>query len=352
MSVTLRSGFTTGACATAAVKAAMSVLCGRPPPKCVEIGLADGSRIEFPLLFVRRNGAAIEAAVRKDAGDDPDVTDKASIIGAVEWTEGDRVVFAAGEGVGTVTKPGLSVPPGEPAINPGPRRMIQETIREITDRGVKVTVSIPGGRELAERTFNPRLGIVGGLSVLGTTGRVRPFSAAALEDSLKCALDVAVACGVRAPVLVPGNIGDRAARRHFRVSTEQVIQVSNQWGFMLDAAMGRSFERILVLGHPGKLAKLIDGQWDTHSSRSTSAVPIVTRVAEERLGERMAETPTVEGIFEALSVEKRRAVGDALCAAIGRAVRERFGATRRLAVGIINMPGDLLGSDGDLTAWQ
>ena len=184
--VGLRNGYTTGTCAAAAAKAAVKVLCGGAAPETVEVVLADESRAVFSVLFARPSGDGCEAAVRKDAGDDPDVTDKASIIASVTFIDGNEVLFAAGEGVGTVTKPGLSVPPGEPAINPTPRRMIRDAIREVTNRGVKVTISIPGGRELAARTFNPRLGIVGGLSVLGTYGRVRPFSASALRDSLKC----------------------------------------------------------------------------------------------------------------------------------------------------------------------
>ena len=142
--------------------------------------------------------------------------------------------FVAGEGVGTVTKPGLQVPPGEPAINPVPRQMILAAIRDVTARGVRVEISLPGGREIAAKTFNPRLGIEGGLSILGTTGIVRPYCTRALQDALKCTLDVAAACGVTAPVLVPGNIGASAARRHFSLREEQVIEAGNEWGFVLD----------------------------------------------------------------------------------------------------------------------
>ncbi|MBI4025933.1 MAG: cobalamin biosynthesis protein CbiD [Verrucomicrobia bacterium] len=349
---TLRTGYTTGACAAAAAKAATTFLCGAPPTETVEIVLADGSRAIFPVLFVRSLGNGCEAAVRKDAGDDPDVTDKASIVALAEFMEGDDIVFAAGEGVGTVTKPGLSVPPGEPAINPAPRRMIRDAIREVTQRGVKVTISIPGGRELATRTFNPRLGIVGGLSVLGTTGRVRPFSASALQDSLKCALDVAAACGVRHPVLVPGNIGERAARKNFRLTPEQVVQVSNQWGFMLDQTARHDFPAMLVLGHPGKLAKLMAGQWDTHSSHSTSAVPIVAQLAGTICQKPLLETPTVEGLFDGLPHEERHTLADAVSEKIRGAILQRLGEKMGLAVALINMSGEILGSDGDLTLWR
>ena len=261
-------------------------------------------------------------------------------------------VFAAGEGVGTVTKPGLSLPPGEPAINPAPRRMIHQAVREITARGVNVTVSIPGGRELAARTFNPRLGIEGGLSIIGTTGIVKPFSTPAFTASLACALDVAAACGVRNPVLVPGNIGERAALKNLRLSPDQIVQVSNHWGFMLDEAAKKPFEKILVLGHPGKLAKLVDGEWDTHSSHSANAVGIVARLAEKYLGEPVRESTTVEGIFNALPLEKSARVGNALSAAIRAAIVARIGFEKGLAVALINLTGDILGADGDLSSWK
>ena len=348
----LRKGYTTGACAAAAAKAATMVLCGEAAPEAVEIGFPDGSRVRFPVLSCGFEAATAVASVCKDAGDDPDVTHQAVVRAAVAFAEGDEVSFVAGEGVGTVTKPGLSIAPGEPAINPAPRRMIGQAVREVTAHGVQVTVSIPGGRELAARTFNPRLGIEGGLSIIGTTGIVKPFSAPALTASLACALDVAAACGVCAPVLVPGNIGERAAIKNFRVNSEQMIQVSNHWGFMLDQASQRGFERLLVLGHPGKLAKLVAGEWDTHSSHSASAVGIVARCAEETLGEPLGESATVEGIVAALHPEESARVGSALAAAIREAITARIGSEKSVAVALINLAGNFLGVSGDLSPWK
>jgi cobalt-precorrin-5B (C1)-methyltransferase len=348
----LRGGYTTGACAAAAAKAALLVLTGAPAPAQVEIALLDGSRATFPVASCRRDGAAVEAAVSKDAGDDPDVTDGSRVVSRVEFAAGEGVSFAAGAGVGVVGKPGLSVGPGEPAINPGPRAMIRAAVNEVTRRGVRVTVSIPGGQKLAARTFNPRLGIVGGLSILGTTGRVRPMSLPALCDALKCALDVAAACGVSAPVLVPGNIGERAARRQFPLLPEQVIPVGNQWGFMLDQATRYGFERLLVLGHPGKLAKLAGGEWDTHSARSQSALPAVAALAAAALDEPPPDSATVEGIFAALPALARTRVAAALSAAVRHAILQRVGARPAVAVVLVNMAGDILGGDGDWSVWR
>jgi len=330
----------------------VTMLCEGVAPKTVNIGIPDGNRVQFSILSCRMEGDAAEASVCKDAGDDPDVTHQATVVASVCFVDGDEVRFAAGEGVGTVTKPGLSIAPGEPAINPTPRQMIRQAIREVTPRGVLVRVSIPGGRELAARTFNPRLGIEGGLSIIGTSGIVKPFSAPALTASLKCSLDVAAACGVQAPVLVPGNIGERAALKNLRVDAGQIIQVSNHWGFMLDQASLLPFERLLVLGHPGKLAKLIDGEWDTHSSNSASAVGIVARLAEKILLEPVPESATVEGTFGGLTPEQSTQLGNALAAAISEVIIARIGSKQRLAVAIINMPGDILGAEGDLSPWK
>lgn len=365
----LRGGLSTGTCAAAAAKAATLLLAGGTPCNVVDLALPDGTRVNVPIAWTRRLPPCAEAAVRKDAGDDPDVTHGAEVLAAVTWTDDSEVRFRGGTGVGTVTKPGLSVAPGEPAINPVPRRMIREAIREVTPLGVEVVVSIPGGEELAAKTFNPRLGIVGGLSILGTTGRVRPFSAAAMQEALRCAVGIARAAGVTSPVMVPGNIGARAARAQFRLSTEQVIETANAWGFMLDAIAEASFPLVLVVGHPGKLAKLVDGEWDTHSSRSRSALPCVTRVAESILSkvsrsssgkqeldvsqagvtQAALQASTVEGLFERLNDAQREVVGRALSESIVRAIEDRI--HRPVAAVLVNMRGERLGTAGDLTPW-
>jgi cobalt-precorrin-5B (C1)-methyltransferase len=290
--------------------------------------------------------------VRKDAGDDPDVTDGCLVTATVEWSENGEVTYRAGEGVGVVTKPGLSIPPGEPAINPTPRRMIREAVMEVTPRAVTVTILIPGGLELAEKTFNPRLGVEGGLSILGTSGIVRPFSTTALRDALKCALNVAVACRVEAPVFVPGRIGEKAAKRLFRLAPEQLLEAGNEWGFILDKAAEMPFRRLLVLGHPGKLAKLVGGWWDTHSSRSGSAVPLVRDLASKVLGRTQDGHATVEGVFEPLSHQERTALANALAAQIRHVVFTRVQRRFPVALALVNMRGALLGQDGDVAAWR
>lgn len=349
---TLRSGFTTGACATAAAKAAVMVMLGHEKPAAVTVALPDGEEIIIPVdcAEIKTNGA--RAAVTKDAGDDPDITNGVTISVTSSWSEGEDVRFVAGEGVGTVTKPGLSILPGEPAVNPVPRRMITAAVRSLTDRGVTLTISIPGGKDLAVRTFNPRLGIEGGLSVIGTTGRVRPFSCSAIRESIRCVIEVAAAEGITRPVLVPGHIGARSARGLLHVREEEIIEVSNEWGFALDNVKGRTFGAILVLGHPGKLAKLAQGQWDTHSSRSPSALPFVADMARAKTGLAYTDIPTVEGVFGALSPENKRLLGDELAFAVREAVSTRLQDIVTIAVVLVDMKGNLLGQKGDLTPWQ
>ncbi len=346
----LRSGITTGACAAAAAKAAVTVMLGRGVPKIVEIKLPEGAMVKVPVRSAARKSGGAAASVIKDAGDDPDLTDGVTVSAYVEWADGG-VSFAAGEGVGTVTKTGLSVGPGEPAINPVPRRMITDAIREVTSRGVKVTISIPGGQEIAARTFNPRLGIVGGLSILGTTGIVRPFSCPALRASVKCALQVTAASGMNYPVFVPGHIGARAAARHFNIAEEQLLEVSNEWGFALDEAVRIGFSGILVLGHPGKLAKLAAGSWDTHSSRSNSALPMIAGIAGE-LGLSLPEAPTVEGVFAALSDKHRKALGGLVAGCVRNAVARKVGKGIKIAAVLVDMKGNILGSSGQLSPWR
>jgi cobalt-precorrin-5B (C1)-methyltransferase len=345
-----RTGFTTGTCAAAAAKAATVALCFGRTLAEVEVGLPNGERVRLPVLHVLHAAGMAEAAVRKDAGDDPDVTHHLVVRVAVTPTDGAEVVFRAGQGVGTATLPGLAVPPGEPAINPAPRRQITAAVREVTDRGLVIAVSIPGGEEIAARTFNPRLGVVGGLSILGTDGRVRPFSNERLLAALVLGVDVARANGVTDPVLVPGHIGRRNALASLGCAETQVVDVSNEVGAMLDRCIEREMRSVLLFGHPGKLAKLALGEFDTHSSRSRSALEAVLPIGK-RLGLTIAETmPTTEALFTSLSAPERQNLGNAAAQAI-RDVTAKHYAPLGIAVWLTDLAGNRLGTAGDLAPW-
>ena len=254
MAKEMRSGYTTGACAAAGTKAALLFLDGEYCEK-VTIMALDGTPLHIPIQEVIRTPSGARAEVVKFSGDDPDITNGVSVFTeVVVRPEGSGVHFHAGRGIGTVTKPGLSVPPGEPSINPGPRQLIRNVIEEILgkDGSADVTISIPAGEELAKRTLNPILGIVGGISVIGTTGVLRPMSEEGFKNSLVPQMDVALAAGFDTQIFVPGKMGENAAAR-FGQPREAVVQTSNFIGFMLERAAERKLKRVLLFGHIGKL---------------------------------------------------------------------------------------------------
>lgn len=349
----MKWGMTTGTCAALAAKAAALLLVHNKHPKKVDIPLPDGSRIQCHIHLFQNDGNSASATVVKDAGDDPDVTHGAYLISTVTKNKLKSIRFFAGKGVGTVTRAGLAIPPGEPAINPEPRNMICAALREVSKLGFDVTITVPNGEKLAEKTFNPRLGIIGGISILGTTGKVRPFSAPALRDALKCALNVAIAANIQDLVLVPGNMGNKAAQRHFAVNGEQIIDVSNEWGFILAELEKHCFAQLLIVGHPGKLGKLAAGQWQTHSAQSDSAVPYISKLALQVSVSQTASANTVEELFmTCLTNKERQNLGTLLATAIKSKVQQTYPALPPATVALINLAGDILGHSGDISLWR
>ncbi len=270
----LRTGYTTGACATAATKAALLALIGQRRITEVAIFLPRGEHVTFALHTCSFSPGEGRASVIKDAGDDPDVTHGAEVCAAVAWTDVPGVTFRRGPGVGLVTKKGLPVAPGEPAINPVPRRMMTETVQAVlaetglASRGVVVEISIPNGEALAEKTFNPRLGIIGGLSILGTTGIVVPYSTDAWLASVVQGIDVGLAQGCRHLVLVVGAQGERAAHQLFDLHADAFVQVGPFFGAALRHAAQAGTGRVSLVAMIGKLAKFAAGNESVHSTAS------------------------------------------------------------------------------------
>jgi len=261
--MTLREGFSTGSCAAAAAKAAVMLAEEGKCPACVSVVTPQGRVLTLePFCF-----ADGSCGVVKDAGDDPDITNGVVVRAYVEIGDFDGpVIFAAGEGVGTVTLPGLKVPPKEPAINPAPRKMITDALREVIGgRSAKVTISVPGGKHTAEKTFNPRLGVTGGISILGTDGIVRPMNEESVWDSLTLELNTHAAAGRKIIALVFGRTGEDVFRRAWNVQTRCVLQVGNYLGYVLDEAVRLKFEKVLLCGHPGKMLKIAAGTFNTHN---------------------------------------------------------------------------------------
>ena len=270
----LRRGWTTGACATAAAKAAYEALLTGRFPDPVEITLPAGQRVGFTLARERHGDGWAEAGIVKDAGDDPDVTHQAMVLSRVKAGEtGGGVTFRAGEGVGTVTRAGLAIPPGEAAINPVPRQMMAQAIAETaaTHGGsddVEITVSIPGGAELAKRTLNGRLGIVGGLSILGTTGIVIPYSCSSWIHSIHRGIDVARAAGLEHLAAATGATSERAVQALYGLPETALLDMGDFAGGTLKYLRDHPVARLSIAGGFGKLSKLAAGHLDLHSGKS------------------------------------------------------------------------------------
>jgi cobalt-precorrin-5B (C1)-methyltransferase len=270
----LRFGWTTGACATAATTAAYTALLTGEFPDPVPVALPGGRRPRFALTWERLGAGEASAAVTKDAGDDPDVTHGAVICSTVRpGTAGSGVSFLAGPGVGTVTKPGLPLAVGEPAVNPVPRRLMTEAVAAVAaahggSGDVVVELAVAGGEELARRTWNPRLGILGGLSILGTTGVVVPYSCSAWIDSIRRGVDVARAAGHRHVAGCTGSTSEAAVRELYGLPEDALLDMGDFAGAVLKYLRRHPVPRLTVAGGFGKISKLAAGHLDLHSGRS------------------------------------------------------------------------------------
>jgi cobalt-precorrin-5B (C1)-methyltransferase len=270
----LRHGWTTGACATAATTAAYTALLTGEFPDPVQIDLPHDKHPAFALARESLAGDRASAGIVKDAGDDPDVTHGALVSATVSPGEpGSGVVFRAGEGVGTVTKPGLPLAVGEPAINPVPRRLMREHVAAVAGRfggtgDVVVEVSVADGAELARKTWNPRLGILGGLSILGTTGVVVPYSCSSWIDSIRRGIDVARAAGHTHVAGCTGSTSERTVQQLYGLPEDALLDMGDFAGAVLKYLRRHPVPRLTVAGGIGKLAKLADGHLDLHSARS------------------------------------------------------------------------------------
>jgi cobalt-precorrin-5B (C1)-methyltransferase len=282
----LRRGWTTGACATAAAKAAYTALLSGEFPDPVEITLPRGARVAFALALTRRDDGGASAGVIKDAGDDPDVTHGALIVASVRaGALGSGVTFRAGAGVGTVTRAGLAIAPGEPAINPVPRRMIRDAIAEVAGGAkvagdVEVEIAIPGGEALALKTLNGRLGIVGGLSILGTTGIVVPYSCAAWIASIQRGIDVARAAGLAHIAGATGASSEAAVRKLYDLPETALIDMGDFVGGMLKYVRSHPVPRVTIAGGVAKMTKLAQGLLDLHSKRGEVDLAALAGLAE------------------------------------------------------------------------
>ena len=357
----LRRGYTTGSCATAAVKAALYLMLRGECRNKVAVTLPDKhTYLVIPVQAVYRlDEQTVRADVIKDGGDDPDTTHGATIFAVVQKNGLNQIRFFAGDGVGTATQPGLRVAVGEPAINPVPRLMMQQAVAELLGpdaQGFDLTIGCENGAVIAQKTFNPRLGIVGGISILGTSGIVEPLSLASWIASIEVYVRVALGGGARSIALLPGKIGRTYAREILGLPTQRAVQIANFLGDALDfmqlalAEEQRSLDVLWLLGHPGKLAKVLAGDWDTHSSKSNMAMSVVADVAadlqfDSRLVQAIAQANTVEAAIELLQHEPgAAALWTEIELRIAVLIHQRTPAVSRVEVRLFNLNGNTLGA--------
>ena len=340
----LREGYTTGSCAAAAALACCLWQMNGHCPGHVEITLPEGRKYA-PEIIAHPDGSC---GVVKDAGDDPDITDGMEIRARVELLDCEgEIAFIAGNGVGTITQSGLKIPVGGAAINPVPRMMIEEAVRSVFGaRSARVTISIPGGAELARKTFNPRLGIRDGLSVLGTSGVVRPMSEEALKDSLYAELRMRAVQGYTSLAFTFGNQGEEALKALFPELC--VVQVSNELGFMLDSALELGMRHLLIGGHPGKLAKVAAGVMQTHSHtadarREAIAAQLALMGAPVALIREVMDSVTTDAAMAAIHAAGFDDVWNRLARAARRYCELRVRNEISIGIAFVDGQGRLLG---------
>ena len=347
----LRCGVTTGASAAAAARAAALLLFRGECPSIVEVANPRGDIIKVPVKVAEYDGEGARAVVVKDGGDDPDVTNGLDIVARVEAAS-PGVIIKGGDGVGVVTAPGLPVPVGESAINPVPARMIRDAVSGLAPAGVgvEISISVPGGRQAATRTLNGRLGITGGISILGTSGIVRPMSEEALKDSLVPFIKKAVALGHKRVVLTPGGLGYRQAVDEYGFNGDCVIEMSNYVGFMLEKCVGEGIESVILWGHVGKMVKVAGGIFNTHSRvadgrREILAAYAALLGAKKDLIDQILNINTLEGAILLLNRRDITGLFDVIAQRASLKASEYVWEKLRVGTVITAREGKILGLD-------
>ena len=335
----LRMGYTTGSCAALAAKAAALTLLTGKAAETVEIKTPKGLTVKVPVLEFVQAPDAVRCAVKKDAGDDPDITDGALVFAEVAKTDRPDIVIDGGAGVGRVTRPGLNQPVGAAAINEVPRQMIEAEVRAVCDDlfyegGLSVVISVPDGVRLGQKTFNPRLGIEGGISILGTSGIVEPMSAQALIDTIGLELRALAAAGQKRVVLTPGNYGGQFLASHPYLKGAPTVKCANFIGDALDFAVYHGFTDILFVSHIGKLVKLAGGIMNTHSSSADCRLEIITAHAalagaDQETARALMRSVSTDSCIEILDKRKLR---QPVLASLLIKIQEQL--TRRVGVGV------------------
>lgn len=346
----MKGGYTTGSCATGGMKAALWLLLYEEELEEVTVENPQGTQITMPVKRVELLSPTMaRTTIVKDGGDDPDVTHGTDIVTTVTLDESGTLRFIAGEGVGTVTKPGLALAVGEPAINPGPRTMMTKVFEALLKegQGVTVTVSVPEGKNLAKKTLNATLGIEGGISIIGTTGIVKPMSEEGFKNSLVPQLQVMKEAGYEVAVLVPGRIGQELAERELGIPKEQMAETSNFIGFMLEKAVKIGFTKILIVGHIGKIIKLASGSFHTHNRMSDGRMETVVAYAAlcgatQTVAQELMECRTTEAAMPILAREHLEQVYQIVADRAAMRSERYIAGDAKVGIIIATLDGDIL----------
>jgi cobalt-precorrin-5B (C1)-methyltransferase len=348
-----RTGFTTGACSAAAAKAAMRCLKTQTSLNEIEIRLPNRNHVTFPLKRCEIYADHVICSVIKDAGDDPDCTHGAELTAEVQYSQEEGIELRGGAGVATVTKAGLGLAIGVPAINPVPRMNITEMVREELEgsghSGAVVTISVPGGEEMAKKTTNARLGLIGGISILGTTGIVRPYSTAAFRASVLLEIDVAVQCNLPEVVLTTGGKSEQYAMQlHPHLREEAFIQVGDFVGVALKHCARRRLEKAIIVGMMGKLSKMADGHMMTHVAGSEVNLEFLASLAAESgadaaLCERIRGANTAREVLEICSAAGITEITTLICKKVVQIGSAHAGGHLPVQVYLVDFNGKLLG---------
>ena len=351
MNTPLRKGFTTGTCAAAAAGAAAEMLLTGRAVTETAVRLPGGQVLHLPVISVQIGAGAVSCAVVKDSGDDPDITNGIAIFAQVSCIPSETEI-TGGEGIGIVTKPGLDQPVGAYAINSTPRHMIAQALQSAAERhdysgGFRAVISIPGGEALAQKTYNPHMGIAGGLSVIGTTGIVEPMSTAALLDTIRLEMNMRKAAGERILLLTLGNYGEQFLEQNLTALVGRDVKCSNFIGDAITMGLSMEFEGILIIGHIGKLVKLGSGIFQTHSSFADGRMETliacgVLAGADPDVLRKLTDCATVDAALSILQENDcMNAVLNTLTARIGHYLRVRVRDALPIGAAIFSYQHDI-----------